>query len=60
MKFEIRMFAQAVEEFIQNHASREITAAIDAVLADTPETADPVLMKLQFVSLRAESADESW
>ena len=46
-----RLYATAVAEFVARYETDEITKRLDAVLGEDPATLDPVLERLQSLSI---------
>ena len=50
-----QLYAHAVAEFVELHASCNVTERLDQVYAENPSELDPLLAKLQDLSLGRES-----
>jgi len=46
-----QLYARAVAEYVEKHRHRRITEALNEVYAKTPSKIDPVLAKLQQISI---------
>lgn len=55
-----QLFARAVEEFIREHDPQMVTDAIDNVIGDVDSGMDPVIVKMQSISIASEQSDETW
>lgn len=55
-----QLFARAVEEFIANHNSADVTERINEVLKHNRVGLDPQLAAMQTWTLLRNSPDESW
>ena len=55
-----QLFARAVEEFIREHDPQMVTDAIDNVIGDVDGGMDPVIVKMQSISIASEQSDETW
>ena len=55
-----QLFARAVEEFIRKHDPQMVTDAIDNVIGDVDSGMDPVIVKMQSISIASEQSDETW
>ena len=55
-----QLFARAVEEFIREHDPQVVTDAIDKVVGDADICMDPVIAKMQSISVAPDQSDEAW
>lgn len=55
-----QLFARAVEEFIREHDPQMVTDAIDNVIGDADGGMDPVIVKMQSISVASDQPDEAW
>ncbi|HXV65101.1 MAG TPA: hypothetical protein VEK15_30690 [Vicinamibacteria bacterium] len=50
------LYTKAIAEFLERHRGDKVTEALDRVYGKHPSTLDPVLEKLQYISL----SEEEW
>ncbi len=55
-----RLFARAVEEFLRHHDPDQVTRAINAVVNQEDEGLDPVVARIQSISVSGEATDDPW